>query len=136
MPKSHILCALLSVCLLTSLAMAVPRGSPYVEMGSINEGNIRAGIYVALSSTAWTAVLPKRATRRNAILQTLSNCTYDICLSSMSTVSITCSSTTIGIHIEPGGTVREYSESILYGRIEVTGSAVKVYGMDYWDSSD
>ncbi len=136
MPKSHILCALLSVCLLTSLAMAVPRGSPYVEMGSINEGDTRSGINVSLSSSAWTAVLPNRAPRRNGVLGTLADCTYDVCLSSFNTVGVTCSSTTKGVRLEPGGSFREYSETILYGRVEVTGTAVRIRGFDYFDSSD
>lgn len=136
MPKSHILCAFLTVCLLSSLAMAIPRGSPYVGMASRNEGNVRAGIYVSISSFAWATVLPANEARRCAVLQTLANATYDVCLSSTNTSSITCSSTTKGVHMEPGGTYTEYSETILYGKVEVTGSAVKLYGFDYDDASD
>ena len=135
--KSTILNALLIGCVLGGFAVAAQRDRVEVTKTYLNEGNNRTGLAVAVSSTAWTQILPSGITRRSAALHTLSTAGDTVCLSTMTTSSIVCGATTIGVHLEAGGAYIDNSEQALYGRVtDASATTVYVYGFTYLDTKD
>lgn len=135
--KSTILNALLLGAVLGGFVVAAPRDKVEVTKTYLNEGNSRTGLAVAVSSTAWTQVLPAGITRRASTLHTLSTAGDTVCLSTMTTTSIVCGATTLGVHLEAGGVYIDNSEQALYGRVtDASATTVYVYGFTYKDSKD
>lgn len=122
-------------------AFAAERDGFEVSKIYLNEGNNRTPIAVALSSSAWTEVLPSSITRRSAIIHTLSTADATICLSTTSVSTTKCLASLPGLHMEKGGSMVDNSESVLYGRVadgaaDIAAYAVYAYGMIFKDSKD
>lgn len=137
MKKTIILVSFLAIAAFIGFTEAAPRGEPFVTKTYLNEGDNRAGLAVAVSSTAWTQILPADVTRRAALLHTLSTAGETVCLSTFTTSTILCAATTKGVHLEAGGVIRDNSEQILNARVtDASASTVYIYGLIYKDNKD
>ena len=120
-------------------SISAPRGKIFVDKVYTNNGNTRVPFSVAVDSTSWVQVLPTRANRRYAILQTTSSSLSGyICLSTTTQSSIVCDDTTNGMIIgNPHSILENYSEAVLYARYQ-DGVAGTVYikGEEEYDNGD
>lgn len=133
--KDILISALIGVAL-ASFAWAIPRGPTDVTRVAQNDGNTPVGIYVACSSTAWTAVVAADEDRRLAVVKNLSDATYDVCTATHSTVGIGCPASPGGYYLEPGDAVSWSGEAALYCRLQAGGDSETLIGMSWDDSRD
>jgi len=118
---------------------SAPRGKIFVDKISINNGDTRLPFNISITSTSWTQVLPKRAKRRYAVIQTTSTAMAGyICLSTTTTSGVLCKDDTKGMVIGQSLSILEnHSEAILYGRLQDgVGGTVYLRGEEEYDSGD
>lgn len=127
---------LLGLVFIYSNVNSAARGKVFVDKVYKNEGDLRVGLAVSVSSTSWATVLSSNVKRRHAILQNLSTASSLICLSTTTADGSICDSNVPGIRLEAGSSYDDYNEGPLYARVADGGSSETLFGMYFYDSGD
>jgi len=104
-----------------------------VSLGGQDDGNVRVGVTASCTSSAWTAVVATRASRRLLNLKASDSNGGIICLGT-DDAGGTCSTAQLGYELGTGDEYSDASEAPLYCR-SGTGTQV-VKGFDLYDNRD
>ena len=104
---------------------------------SRNEGDTRVPFSVVCSSTAWTQVVPLRATRRSVIMQALITMQQGICISTNTPSSTSpCADATPGVELSTGTAYTDYGTGSLGCRARSGSSGERLKGLESYSSAD
>lgn len=136
MGKRTLFGAFFLTVVLVGLLYAGARNNVYVTPTSRNEGNTAADFAVTCSSTAWTLVAAANEDRRSLYVQALPGNSYAVCVSTYSTVGVTCGDTTVGVEFPAGAEKTFYGEEARYCRARALSTGEYLKGSESYDDRD
>lgn len=125
------------VLLIAGVLSAAPRRDTVVDKTARNDGDTRAGLTVTCTSTAWTAVVATRATRRKVYLINISGSGGPICIGTATMeAGLACANGTHGIELGTSAAFEDSNEGALTCRSRTGAGVAVLKGFDEYDSAD